>query len=91
MAAIQVSNIPGAGDDVCHAKGCTGTSTATVGNVCSDKFFSSTLGIGSAGVQSLPNSSASLRKTWRSALDDFVNNLFASEGSGHNSNEPGAM
>ncbi|WVZ97238.1 hypothetical protein U9M48_042788 [Paspalum notatum var. saurae] len=25
------------------------------------------------------------------ALDDFVNNLFASEGSGHNSNEPGAM
>ncbi|WVZ72981.1 hypothetical protein U9M48_021356 [Paspalum notatum var. saurae] len=25
------------------------------------------------------------------ALGDFVNNLFASEGSGHNSNEPGAM
>ncbi|WVZ72980.1 hypothetical protein U9M48_021356 [Paspalum notatum var. saurae] len=54
-------------------------------------FFSSTSGIGSAEVQSLPNSSASLRTTWRSALGDFVNNLFASEGSGHNSNEPGAM
>ncbi|WVZ79605.1 hypothetical protein U9M48_027168 [Paspalum notatum var. saurae] len=26
-----------------------------------------------------------------SALGDFVNNLFASGGSGHNSNEPGAM
>ncbi|WVZ50059.1 hypothetical protein U9M48_001353 [Paspalum notatum var. saurae] len=25
------------------------------------------------------------------ALSDFVNNIFASGGSGHNSNEPGAM
>ncbi|WVZ98022.1 hypothetical protein U9M48_043507 [Paspalum notatum var. saurae] len=86
-------------DDVCHAKGCTGTSTATVENVCSDEFFSSTSGIGSAGVQSLPNSSTILRTTWRSAiwtdidppLGDFVNNLFASGGTGHNSNKLGAI
>ncbi|WVZ93469.1 hypothetical protein U9M48_039445 [Paspalum notatum var. saurae] len=60
------NNVPGAGDDICHARGCTGTGTTTVGNVCSDEFFSSTSGIRSAGVQSLPNSSASLRTIWRS-------------------------
>ncbi|WVZ50860.1 hypothetical protein U9M48_002071 [Paspalum notatum var. saurae] len=50
------------------------------------------------GPISLPNSSANLKTTWRSAgqhidpaLSDFVNNIFTSEGSGHNSNEPGAM
>ncbi|WVZ98014.1 hypothetical protein U9M48_043507 [Paspalum notatum var. saurae] len=55
--------------------------------------------IGSAGVQSLPNSSTILRTTWRSAiwtdidppLGDFVNNLFASGGTGHNSNKLGAI
>ncbi|WVZ98017.1 hypothetical protein U9M48_043507 [Paspalum notatum var. saurae] len=57
------------------------------------------IGIGSAGVQSLPNSSTILRTTWRSAiwtdidppLGDFVNNLFASGGTGHNSNKLGAI
>ncbi|WVZ52254.1 hypothetical protein U9M48_003332 [Paspalum notatum var. saurae] len=69
------SGYSSAGDDICHSRSCTGTSTATVGNVRSDEFFSNTSGKNSP----TPQQSG---QHIDPALGDFVNNLFASGGSG---------
>ncbi|WVZ52252.1 hypothetical protein U9M48_003332 [Paspalum notatum var. saurae] len=99
------SGYSSAGDDICHSRSCTGTSTATVGNVRSDEFFSNTSGKNSPTPQlSLLYRDRECRgriltKLLRQpqdnmeiklqsgqhidpALGDFVNNLFASGGSG---------